>query len=164
MAVSSQQAELDELKATRDFLFELFDRAERKELIVALRIINREIKRLSGGETGTQPALAANQGQAWNKQDDMYLASEIKKANTHKVPPALSQQIKVYAAKLKRSAAEIEKRIKELGLLQPAITVTPIKPPEKSKSGWQAMPVRNDSGIPGTIRGAYQGFSSDEDK
>lgn len=164
MAVSPQAAELEELKATRDFLFELFDRAERNELKVALRIINREIKRLSGGETGTQPALAANQGQAWSKQDDMHLVTEFKKANANKVPPPMAQQIKVYAANLKRSSAEVEKRIKELGLLQAPKPPTPIKAPAKPKSGWQAMPVRNDSGIPGTIRGAYQGFSSDEDK
>ena len=61
---------LTDLKEARDYLFELYDDQEHEEIKVALRLVNREIRRVESDDRKQQSAV--NNGKAWAKWSERY--------------------------------------------------------------------------------------------
>ena len=153
---NQQEQLLEELKSTRDFLFELYDRSERDELKVALRLVNREIKRI--GADQAKEEQASNNGKPWTEKEDKFLNEKLGKPTSSK--DEAKRLLIECAEQLKRTDAETYSRIRALGL-NANLHAWGNKP----KSKWQTIKrSANEPDLPGTLHEAYQGFKSGNEK
>lgn len=103
---------LKQLQSTRDYLFDLYDKTDRSEIKLALRLVGREIKRLKIARTQERRAL--NQGKPWAKREDDYLRNACSRPTESKAEA--KRVLKDSAEHLLRTDAETYSRMRALGL------------------------------------------------
>ena len=103
---------LSQLQTTRDYLFDLYDKTDRAEIKLALRLVGREIKRLKIARTQERRAL--NQGKPWAKREDDYLRNACSRPTESKAEA--KRVLKESAEHLLRTDAETYSRMRALGL------------------------------------------------
>ena len=146
---------LDDLKAARDYLFDMYDQTEREELKLALRLVNREIRRLGpdqGGESRaetTHEAPAANDARSWSRADDEFLRRKL--ANPTQTKDEAKRILLECSEHLRRTDAETYSRIRTLQLHSNLHAWG-----NKPKVQWRTMqPSGNDAALPGLQTSRY---------
>ncbi len=141
---------IDELKSTRDFLFDLYDQEDREELKLALRLVNREIRRLGAGAPAPEARSSAGPP-AWTEGDDDYLRSRLAGPTQSKDE---AKRILVECSQhLGRTDAETYSRIRALHL-HANLHAWGSKP----KIQWRTMHSSSDEpSLPGVLQDAYGG-------
>ena len=139
---------VDNLKTARDYLFELYDQEDREELKIALRLVNREIRRRKQPEP-QEPAPVDNNGQPWTNADDEFLRNKLALPTKSKDE---AKRILIECSKhLHRTDAETYSRIRSLQL-HTNLHAWGNKP----KVQWQTMHVsRDEPSLPGALQDSY---------
>jgi hypothetical protein len=142
-----REKSVDNLKTARDYLFELYDQDDREELKIALRLVNREIRRQN--KPGHEEAPAANNGKPWSKADDEFLRNKLALPTKSKDE---AKRILIECSQyLRRSDAETYSRIRSLQL-HTHLHAWGNKP----KVQWQTTHVsRDEPSLPGAGRDTY---------
>ena len=135
------------LKTARDYLFDLYDQDDREELKIALRLVNREIRRQNKPEQDAAPA--ANNGKPWSGADDEFLRNKLALATKSKDE---AKRILIECSHyLRRSDAETYSRIRSLQL-HTKLHAWGNKP----KVQWQTTHVsRDEPSLPGALQDSY---------
>ena len=139
---------VDNLKTARDYLFELYDQDDREELKIALRLVNREIRRQNKPDQ-TEALPAANNGRPWSGADDEFLRNKLALATKSK--DEAKRILMECSQHLRRSDAETYSRIRSLQL-HTNLHAWGSKP----KVQWQTTHVsRDEPSLPGTLQDSY---------
>ena len=138
---------VDNLKTARDYLFELYDQDDREELKIALRLVNREIRRQN--KPDAEEAPAANNGKTWTEADDEFLRNKLAVPTKSKDE---AKRILIECSQyLRRTDAETYSRIRSLQLHKNLHAWG-----NKPKVQWQTMHVsRDEPALPGALQDAY---------
>ncbi len=138
---------VNNLKTARDYLFELYDQDDREELKIALRLVNREIRRQNSPERDDAPV--SNDGKPWSKADDEFLRNKLALPTKSKDE---AKRILIECSEyLRRTDAETYSRIRTLQL-QTNLHAWGNKP----KTQWRTMHVsRDEPSLPGALQDTY---------
>ncbi|MDH3713372.1 MAG: hypothetical protein OET44_05925 [Gammaproteobacteria bacterium] len=142
-----RERSVDNLKTARDYLFELYDQDDREELKIALRLVNREIRRQN--KPDHEEAPAANNGQPWSGADDEFLRNKLALPTKSKDE---AKRILIECSQyLRRTDAETYSRIRSLQL-HTNLHAWGNKP----KVQWQTTHVsRDEPSLPGAARDTF---------
>jgi hypothetical protein len=146
---------LKRLRDTREFLVDLWDKYDSKELLFALRLINREIKRIKAQtpRVGARPVKP----KAWAKHQDDVLREMCGRPVTTKLE---AKTVMAECARLvARSTSDTYARLREIGLAQNLHAWAR----KSDVGGWQTMHTGGEgSNLPGLASLAYQGFKEEK--
>ena len=139
-----KEKSVDNLKTARDYLFDLYDQDDREELKIALRLVNREIRRQN--KPDHEQAPAASSGHPWDAADDEFLRNKLALPTKSKDE---AKRILIECSQyLRRTDAETYSRIRSLQL-HTNLHAWGNKP----KVQWQTTLVsRDEPSLPGAAR------------